>query len=95
MESTTSPVEALEVFRGNPDRFDLVVTDMTMPQMTGESLAGELMAIRPDIRIVLCTGYSRIMDEDKARTMGIRGFIMKPLSRSDMAKTVRTVLEEQ
>lgn len=95
VESTTSPVEALEVFRGNPDRFDLVVTDMTMPQMTGESLAGELMAIRPDIRIVLCTGYSRIMDEDKARTMGIRGFIMKPLSRSDMARTVRTVLDEQ
>jgi len=95
VQSRTNPAEALEVFRENPDNYDLVVTDMTMPQMTGESLARELMAIRPDIRIVICTGYSRIMDEEKARTLGIRGFIMKPLSKSDMAQTVRNVLDEE
>jgi PAS domain S-box-containing protein len=95
VESNTNPAEALAVFRENSDRFDLVITDMTMPQMTGESLARELMAIRPDIRIVLCTGYSHIMDEEKARSIGIRGFIMKPLSKSDMARTVRKVLDEQ
>jgi PAS domain S-box-containing protein len=95
VESKTNPAEALEVFRENSHRFDLVITDMTMPQMTGESLARELMTIRPDIRIVVCTGYSRIMDEEKARTLGIRGFIMKPLSKSDMARTVRKVLDER
>jgi PAS domain S-box-containing protein len=95
VESKTDPAKALEVFRENPDGFDLVITDMTMPQMTGESLARELMATRPDIRILICTGYSRMMDEEKARTLGIRGFIMKPLSTSDMARTVREVLDEQ
>jgi len=95
VESKTNPAEALAVFGENSDRFDLVITDMTMPQMTGESLARELLAIRPDIRIILCTGYSRIMDEDKARALGIQGFIMKPLSKSDMARTVRKVLDEQ
>jgi PAS domain S-box-containing protein len=95
VESKTNPVEALSLFRKNPDRFDMVITDMTMPQMTGEALARGLLAMRPDIRIVMCTGYSRIMDEEKAHALGIGGFVMKPLSKSDMARTVRKVLDEK
>jgi PAS domain S-box-containing protein len=88
----TSSIEALELFRSNPHRFDLVITDMTMPNMTGEKLAKNLMAIRPDIPVILCTGFSEHMDEDRAKEMGIREFAMKPLIMGDLAKTIREVL---
>ncbi|OEU80238.1 MAG: hypothetical protein BA872_06220 [Desulfobacterales bacterium C00003060] len=92
--SRTSSIEALELFRAQPDRFDLVITDMTMPNMTGEKLAAEIMNIRPDIPIILCTGFSKHISEEKAKEMGIRAFIMKPLARRDLADTIRKVLDE-
>ncbi len=88
----TSSIEALELFKAQPDRFDLVITDMTMPQMTGDKLAKELMQIRPDIPIILCTGYSQHISEEKAKGMGIKAFAMKPLVMQDLARTVRKVL---
>jgi PAS domain S-box-containing protein len=90
----TSSIEALELFRAKPDQFDLVITDMTMPQMTGDKLAGELMKIRPDIPVVLCTGYSQRMTEKKARNIGIREFAMKPLVIQQLANIIRKVLDE-
>ncbi|MBI9086230.1 MAG: PAS domain S-box protein [Desulfobacterales bacterium] len=90
----TSSIEALALFRSEPDRFDIVVTDMTMPNMNGDRLAAELLKIRPDIPIILCTGYSRIMSPEKSAQMGIRALLMKPLTVSDMATTVRKVLDE-
>ncbi|MDY6950756.1 MAG: PAS domain S-box protein [Thermodesulfobacteriota bacterium] len=87
-------LEALDVFRNGPDRFDLVITDMTMPHMTGDRLAEELMRIRPDIRVVLCTGHSERINEEKARAMGICDFLLKPILRSEVAKTIRRVLDE-
>ena len=91
----TSSVEALNLFRAQPDRFDLVITDMTMPQMTGDKLAGELIAIREDIPVILCTGFSFGMTEEKAKEMGIKGFLMKPFVVRDIANNVRKVLNEK
>jgi len=90
-----SSIEALELFRTKPDQFDLVITDMTMPQMTGDKLAGKLMMIRPDIPVILCTGYSEGMTEEKARRMGIREFAMKPLVIQQLANIIRKVLDEK
>jgi signal transduction histidine kinase/CheY-like chemotaxis protein len=90
-----SSVEAFELFTNDPDRFDLVVTDMTMPHMTGDELAQKMLAIRPDLPIVICTGYSKRMSEQKAGDIGIRGFIMKPLTKLDLAKTVRALLDQK
>jgi len=91
----TSSIEALELFKSDPGRFDLVITDMTMPQMTGDLLAMEIKKIRPDIPVILCTGYSRRMSEEVARTIGIDAFLMKPVVKLEMAKTVRKVLDEK
>lgn len=90
--SKTSPIEALEAFQAEPDKFDLVITDQTMPLMTGEMFAKKLLSIRPDIPIVLCTGFSDLITEEKAMAMGIREFVMKPILMSDFAKTIKKVL---
>jgi PAS domain S-box-containing protein len=90
----TSSLEALELFRTKPDQFDLVITDMTMPNMTGDKLSREIMQIRPDIPVIICTGYSERIWEEKAKIMGIRAFAMKPLIMADLAKQVRNVLDE-
>ena len=88
----TSSIEALELFRTKPDEFDLVITDMTMPKMTGDKLAQEIMKVRPDIPIILCTGFSKRITEEKAKEIGIKAFVMKPLVMRDLAKTVRKML---
>ncbi len=88
-----SSVEALELFRTRPNDFDLVFTDMTMPNMTGDKLAVELMKIRPDIPVILCTGYSKKISDDSATAIGIKAFAYKPIVKADLAKTVRKVLD--
>jgi len=87
-----SSIEALELFRAEPDRFDLVITDMTMPKMTGDKLAQALMKIRSDIPIILCTGHSKLVSEEKAKDMGIRAFVMKPILKRTLAEAVRKTL---
>ncbi|MDY6990775.1 MAG: ATP-binding protein [Thermodesulfobacteriota bacterium] len=94
VRSYTKAIEALEAFRQGPDRFDLVITDMTMPHMTGDAFAGQVMATRSDIPVILCTGFSHRIDGRKARQMGIRAFAEKPFVKSELAKTVRRVLDE-
>ena len=91
----TSSIEALEAFRANPDRFDLVITDFTMPNMTGMELAKELLNLRSDIPIILCTGYSEHINEDKAKGNGIRAFLMKPVVLGEIANTIRKVLDDE
>jgi len=91
----TSSVEALELFRAKPESFDLVITDLTMPNMTGDKLAQELLNLRPDTPIILCTGFSERITEEKAKSLGIREFIMKPLVMKDLAKVMRRVLDRQ
>ncbi|MBE9547318.1 MAG: PAS domain S-box protein [Proteobacteria bacterium] len=88
----TSSIEALELFREQPDGFNLVITDMTMPNMRGDNLAEELLDIRPDIPIILCTGFSEHISEEKAKEIGIREFVMKPLVMRDLANIIRKEL---
>lgn len=88
----TNSLEALETFRAQPDAFDLVITDMTMPGLTGKELAKELMSIRSDIPIILCTGFSDLINEKQAEEIGIREFIMKPYVIASLAQTIRKVL---
>ncbi len=92
--SCTNSIEALETFRANPYKFDLVITDMAMPNMPGDKLAAELTLIRPDIPILLCTGFSEIISEDKAMAIGIKGFLMKPVVMKNLSKKIRDVLDK-
>jgi len=89
-----SSVSALEEFRKQPHKFDLVITDQTMPQMTGLALARECLTVRPDMPIILCTGYSESVSEEMARAAGISAFLMKPVVLAKLARTVRDVLDE-
>ena len=86
--------KALAIFGESPAAIDLVISDMTMPKMTGAKLAAALMAIDPNLPIILCTGFSQQMTEEKAAQMGVKGFAMKPLAREDLALLVRKVLDE-
>jgi PAS domain S-box-containing protein len=91
----TSPEEALDKFASGPDNFDLVITDMTMPHMTGAELAQGLLAIDSALPIILCTGFSEIINKQKALKLGIKAYAMKPIVRSDIAKLIRKVLDEK
>ncbi|OQY59599.1 MAG: hypothetical protein B6245_05840 [Desulfobacteraceae bacterium 4572_88] len=86
------PENALKIFQEDPNAFDLVITDMTMPRMTGDVLAGEMMRIRPDIPVILCTGFSELTNQEKANAMGIRGFLMKPYDIRELIKTIQNAL---
>ena len=92
VQAETDPEKALEDFFENPGRFDLVITDQAMPGMSGLTLAKRLLEVRPDIPVVLCTGYSETVDEKTARKAGIKGFLMKPLTREQMAGAVKKML---
>jgi CheY-like chemotaxis protein/two-component sensor histidine kinase len=89
----TSSLDALEAFRAHPDAFDLVITDMTMPNLTGDRLAREVRLLKPGIPVIICTGFSVKMDAQCAAAMGIDGFLMKPVIKSEMARLIRKVLE--
>jgi len=91
--SRTSSIEALEAFRSDPSKFDLVITDMAMPNMSGGQLSAELVRIRPDIPVLLCTGFSETMSEEKAASMGIKGFLLKPILMKDLSNKIREVLD--
>jgi PAS domain S-box-containing protein len=87
-------MDALSVIRSDPSAFDLIITDQTMPEMTGVQLAKEILALRPDIPIILCTGFSHLVDANQAKAAGIKGFAMKPLTKREIARTIRQVLDE-
>jgi PAS domain S-box-containing protein len=88
-----SSIEALSAIKADPNRFDLVITDQTMPEMTGVELAKEVLAIKADMPIIMCTGFSYLVDADKARAAGIKAFAMKPLTKREIAGTIRKVLD--
>ncbi|MCE5333885.1 MAG: response regulator [Desulfobacteraceae bacterium] len=93
VEARTNSMDALELFQGRPDRFDLVITDMTMPHMTGDKLAQRLIRIREDIPVILVTGYSELIFEKQDKN--IRACIMKPVLMSKMAHVIRNVLDSK
>ncbi len=90
----TDSAEALKVFAEHPQDFDLVITDMTMPHMTGDQLAQKMLDIEPNIPVILCTGFNQGITEEKALAMGIQKFVMKPVVKKELATTIRTVLDQ-
>lgn len=94
VEGKTNPVEALELFQSEPQRFDLVISDMTMPQMTGVKFLEQIKRLRPDIPFIICTGHSALMDEEQSKKMGVNAFLMKPIVMKAIAATVRKVLDD-
>ncbi|MCP4717165.1 MAG: response regulator [Deltaproteobacteria bacterium] len=90
----TSSIEALEAFRNMPDKFDLIITDQTMPNLTGADMAKEMLLIRPPIPIILCTGFSELISESQALSMGISEYVTKPIVRAQLAMTIRKALDK-
>jgi PAS domain S-box-containing protein len=86
--------EAFRTFSNQPENYDLIITDMTMPHMDGSQLSRSILSIRPDIPIIMYTGFSELMDRDKAMAIGIKEYLMKPIVVNDLAKSVRKVLDE-
>ncbi|MGE5252999.1 MAG: GAF domain-containing protein, partial [Planctomycetaceae bacterium] len=93
--TVTDSEDALKLFSAKPSEFDLVMTDQTMPGMTGEDLGKEVMRLRPGIPVILCTGYSDLVSSEKALTMGFQGFIMKPFTLRESAELVRRMLDQK
>jgi CheY-like chemotaxis protein len=91
----TSSGEALALFQADPQAFDLVLTDQTMPHMTGDVLAQELRRLRPELPIILLTGYNPLIDAAKARALGIDAFLLKPLEIHELAQAIRQVLAQR
>lgn len=91
--TSTDGTEALAKFQADPQKFDLAITDMTMPNLTGAALARQLLEIRPDLPVVLCTGYSELITEERAKAMGIKEFAIKPLRQGELAKIIRKILK--
>lgn len=87
--------EAFEIFQQTPDRFDLVITDQTMPQMTGYELARNMLQIRPSLPVILCTGYSETVSPETAAAGGIKAFIYKPVGKQELAIKIREVLDKK
>jgi DNA-binding NtrC family response regulator len=90
---TSRSSQALEWFKARPDAFDLVITDMTMPGMTGDQLAAQMLRYRSDLPIIICLGFSTRMTAERAASLGIRAFLMKPVSVEKLSRTIREVLE--
>lgn len=88
----TSSLEALDTFKAGPDGFDLVMTDMAMPKMSGATLAKEVRSVRPDVPIILCTGYSDQIDEAKAKDIGVNKLLIKPLSMPEVSRILHELL---
>lgn len=91
----TSSLETLELFRKDPQRYDLIITDLTMPHLNGERLASEVTAIHPDIPVILSTGYPDVIDARKLKKSCIKAFMPKPFEIRDLAKTIRSILDEK
>ena len=94
VNTRTGSVDALEAFKADPDRYDLIITDMTMPNMTGIRLAKEIKKIRPGIPIIICTGFSDQINEEKCKALGIQGYVMKPIVIRKIAATIREALDK-
>ncbi len=90
----TDPNRALELFRSNPAEFDLAITDMTMPSMTGDKLKQEILKIRAGMPTILCTGFSERIDEERAKSIGVEAYALKPLDRKSLITIVRQVLDK-
>ena len=90
--STVNSAAALAMFRADPERFDIVITDQSMPEVTGLELAKRMAAIRADVPVIVATGYSETVTAENARNLGLRGYIQKPYRLAELDVAVRTAL---
>ncbi len=95
VETAMTPDNALKMFGSNPYHYDLVITDMTMPQMTGIKLSEKIIKIRPDIPIIICTGHSALVDEEKVKELELAAYVMKPINKREISHTIRKVLDNK
>lgn len=95
VESVTNPDVALAAFKENHDKFDMVITDYIMPEMTGDRLAREILEIRPDIPVIMCTGFNRSLTPESVKAAGIKKFLTKPLELEEFVKTIRDVFQQR
>jgi len=93
--ATSNSTNALNLFRADPSNFDLVITDLTMPYMTGDNLAKQIMEIRHGMPVIVYTGFSNAITEEDARDIGIREFLMKPFNREDLSRAIAKVFERE
>jgi len=93
--TASNSLDALNRFEKSPDEFDLVITDMAMPGLTGEQLAEMILSIRPAIPVIICTGFSEKINKEKVVSTGVKGFLMKPVIKNKMAQLIREVLDER
>jgi PAS domain S-box-containing protein len=94
VSSRTDSIEALALFRTDPQAFDMVITDQTMPRMSGAELAKQMITLRGDLPVILCSGYSETLSPEAARDLGIRKFLMKPVLLGELAVSIRRVLDD-
>jgi CheY-like chemotaxis protein len=90
----TSPIEAMKAFERSPDDYDLVITDQSMPDMTGDLLAKKMLLIRPALPIIVCTGHSDVLDQAKATSIGIKTLLLKPVEGLELAQEVRKAIDK-
>lgn len=95
VKATTNPLDALELVKADPNQFDLIITDMTMPKLNGDRLTKEIYNIRPDMPVILCTGFHEKISEEKAKKMGISGYFEKPINKFELAGLIRKVLDKR
>lgn len=95
VETKTSATEALELFRNDPHSFDLVITDQTMPEMSGAEMVLEMMSVRPDIPVILCSGYSEALDTELAKSLCVKDFLLKPVNQETLARAIRKALDDK
>ena len=93
--AVTDPVEALRIFKDNPDDFDLIFTDLAMPKMPGDELTKEVRSIRQDIPVIVCSGLTQSLTADRVKELGINAVLNKPLLKKDMAMIVRKALDSK
>ncbi len=94
VETRASSIDAYEAFRANPGKYDLIVTDMTMPKLTGEKLANKIHELVPAVPVILCTGYSTRLNTERLKSMGVKQVLMKPVTLAELASAVRTTLDD-
>lgn len=93
--SEQNPLKALSLFQHDPSALDMIITDQTMPDLTGADMAKKILSIRPDIPIILCTGFSDLVSPEEAKAIGIREYLMKPISIPDLAQTIRNIFDKK
>ena len=95
VDSSTDSIETLKIFKDDPDKYDLIITDMTMPKMTGLKLIKEIHKVRPHIPVILCTGYSNEINKTNYLDSGISAFVYKPVNSSELSRVIRNVLDKK